>query len=88
MNIEIIFSKKAAKEFRKLDINIQKRIDLAINNKLKIEPKKHLIALSGSLRFFYKFRVGDYRLICKREGTELVILVVTVKHRKEVYNKH
>jgi mRNA interferase RelE/StbE len=86
MKTQIIFSKKARKELEKLDHIIQKRIDVAIKEKLEKDPNSHLIPLAGSLKDLYKFRVGDYRLICRKEDKKLVILVVTVKHRKEVYN--
>lgn len=86
MSTHIIFSKKAVKELGKLDHSVQKRIDFAIKKKLAKNPLDHLIPLTGSLKKLYKFRVGDYRLICKKEDGILLILVVTIKHRKEVYN--
>jgi len=43
-------------------------------------------ALQGSkLGEFWKYRVGDYRLICRIEGARLLILVLRVGHRKEIY---
>ncbi len=43
-------------------------------------------ALRGSrLGEFWKYRVGDYRLICKIEDNRLVVLVLRVGHRKEIY---
>ena len=43
-------------------------------------------ALQGSrLGEFWKYRVGDYRLICKLEDDRLLILVLRVGHRKEIY---
>ncbi len=86
MKFKILFSKKAKKELEKLDFSIKKRIDLAIKEKLEKDPINHLILLTGSLKNLYKFRVGDYRLICKKEDDKLIILVVTIKYRKEVYN--
>ena len=85
MKTKIIFSKQAQKELEKLDRSIQKRIDAAVKEKLEKDPEKHLISLTGSFHNLYKFRVGDYRLICKKEEEKLVVLVVTVQHRSEVY---
>jgi mRNA interferase RelE/StbE len=34
---------------------------------------------------FWKYRVGDYRLICKIEDSQLLILVLRVGHRREIY---
>jgi mRNA interferase RelE/StbE len=43
-------------------------------------------ALHGSrLGEFWKYRVGDYRLICKIEDDRLVVLVLRVGHRREIY---
>ena len=86
MIMEIIFTKKAKKDLEKLDHSIQKRIDIAIREKLEIDPQNHLIPLTGSFKGLLKFRVGDYRLICKKENGQLVVLVLTIQHRKEVYN--
>ena len=88
MKIKIIFSTRAQKEWGKLDRVIQKRIDAAIEEKLEKAPEKYLISLTGSLHGLYKFRVGDYRLICKKEEEKLVILVVSVQHRREVYKNN
>ena len=83
---QLEFTKKAEKEFAKLTPEIRKRIDKAILEKLLIAPDQHLIPLVGELSGFYKFRVGDHRLLCHKEGTRLVITVVKVAHRREVYN--
>ena len=83
---QIQFTKRADKDFSKLTPEIRKRIDKAIEEKLLIDPDKHLILLSGELSHLYKFRVGDYRLLCERDGNKLIIIFVRVAHRKEVYH--
>ena len=85
MHYQVLFSRKAHKEFKKLPHEIKSRIDEAIQKKLYKSPGEYLIPLSGTLSGLYKFRVGNYRLVCKREQEKLIILVLTVKHRKEVY---
>lgn len=82
---QIIFEKKAEKELYSLDKSVQKRISAAIDEKLKKDPDLFLIPLVGDLAGLYKFRVGDYRLLCKKDGQKLVVVVVRIKHRKEVY---
>lgn len=42
--------------------------------------------LSGNLREFWRYRVGDYRLICKIQDDHLLILVVRIAHRSQVYD--
>ena len=50
------------------------------------DPRSIGEALHGSrLGEFWKYRVGDYRLICKIEDDRLIVLVLRVGHRKEIY---
>lgn len=50
------------------------------------DPRSIGQALHGSrLGEFWKYRVGDYRLICKIEDDRLFVLVLRVGHRKEIY---
>lgn len=85
MMYKVLFEKKAKKQFYSLNMEIQKRITKAIDEKLVKNPKSNLIPLSGTLAGLYKFRVGDYRLLCVKKDEELLVLVVTLKHRKNVY---
>jgi mRNA interferase RelE/StbE len=39
------------------------------------------------LREFWKYRVGDYRIICSLEKDRLVVLVLRIGHRREVYSR-
>ena len=81
------FSKKAEKQFKKLDDTIQSRIKKAVLERLVINPKLALIPLKGDKAGLYKFRVGNYRLLCSRDDEKLRVLVVQVKHRREVYRE-
>ena len=81
-NIE--FDKKAADFFKKLDKSLQNRIGKKIEL-LKNNP--HLgIPLVGNLSGFYKLRVGDYRVVYKIKNEQLIILILDVGHRKNIYN--
>lgn len=82
---KIKWDSKAEKQFLNLDHPLRKRILNVIHSKLLRNPDIHLIPLVGDKAGMYKFRVGDYRLLCNKNDNELVILVVKVKHRKEVY---
>ena len=86
MKWNVEFTKSASKQVQALDNQVQIRIRNAIRDKLGINPEKHLVALTGNLRGFYKFRVGTYRLICHMEGSRLVVTVIKIAHRKEVYH--
>lgn len=86
--MKVIFSDKAKKFFLKLDRPIQKQIQKFI---LKLEgmsdPRASGKMLVGNLLGFWRYRVGDYRLLCRIVDKELVITVVEVGHRKEVYDE-
>ena len=79
-------TKKHKNEFTKLDKPIQKQIDKFLLKLAKsANPRQFGEALKGNMQAFWRYRVGDYRLICDIEDKVLTVLVVRVQHRKEVY---
>ncbi|MDD3623917.1 MAG: type II toxin-antitoxin system RelE/ParE family toxin [Bacilli bacterium] len=80
---EIIFSIKAKKQLLKLERNIQERIISALE-RIRIRPETFITKLVGDES--YKFRVGDYRVIMDIDKNSLIILVIKVGHRKNIYN--
>ena len=85
MTWQIIFTKRAEKDFKSLSQEVKKIITKAINSKLLPNPELALIPLTGKLKGIYKFRVGSYRILCEKRSEALVIIVVKVGDRKEVY---
>ena len=84
----IEFDKKAEKEFKKLDKAIQKKIDrLIIKLSKSRNPRDTGKPLKGKLGPFWRYRIGDYRLICSIEDKILTIVVLRVSHRRYVYDK-
>ncbi len=82
----IEFDTKAAKEFKKLDKATQKQLDKFLLKLMKSANPRHIgRALKGSLQSFWRYRVGDYRLICSIEDKIVTILVLRVDHRREIY---
>jgi mRNA interferase RelE/StbE len=43
--------------------------------------------LKGVLREFWRYRVGDYRILCRIEDNVLTVFVVQIEHRSKVYNR-
>lgn len=85
-NVEL--SAEVDRELGKLDAQQAKRILKFLHGRVaKLDdPRSIGEALHGSrLGEFWKYRVGDYRLICKIEDDRLVVLVLRVGHRKEIY---
>lgn len=81
-------SESADRELGKLDAQHAKRILKFLHGRVaKLDdPRSIGEALHGSrLGEFWKYRVGDYRLICKLEDERLLVLVLRVGHRKEIY---
>lgn len=84
----VVFTEKAEKQFLKLDRSIQQQIQKFILRLQNLEnPRSCGKALVGKLVGFWRYRVGDYRLLCRILDEELVITLVEVGHRKEVYDR-
>lgn len=85
MGYKVKYAEQAWKAITKLDKPIQKRI-LAFVDKIEASdnPKFSGKALQGNDRE-WRYRVGDYRLICEIRDKELIVWMVGVGHRKEVY---
>ena len=81
------FQLTAQKQIRKLDRQTQARILGYFRNRVlgAEHPRKLGKALTGDQGELWRYRIGDYRAICKIEDERLVILVLTVGHRREVY---
>ncbi|MDR2149070.1 MAG: type II toxin-antitoxin system RelE/ParE family toxin [Tannerella sp.] len=75
------------KYFKKLDKQSQENIANYIRKKLvNIEnPRSIGKPLKGNLQGLWRYRIGDYRLICQIQDQKLIILAVEIAHRKEVY---
>ncbi|EBI7664400.1 type II toxin-antitoxin system RelE/ParE family toxin [Salmonella enterica] len=84
----IKYSNQALKSLRKMDKQNARRIvdfmDLRIA--VAVDPRQSGKPLKGELGEFWRYRVGDYRILCKICDGELVILATTIGHRREVYD--
>lgn len=77
------------KEFKKLDKFTQKMIRSWISKNLADceDPRSRGKALTADRKGQWRYRIGDYRLICLIQDDELIILALAIGHRKEVYFK-
>jgi mRNA interferase RelE/StbE len=80
---EIIFSLKAKKQFLKLEKTVQERVISALE-RIRVRPEAFITKLVGDSG--YKLRVGDYRIIMDIDKNKLLILIIKVVHRKNIYN--
>ena len=81
----IKFTEEARKKIKKLDpqikLIIKKAVESLSDNPYKGKP------LSYELAGLYSLRTSDYRIIYMVKGEELIIIVISIGHRREVYKK-
>lgn len=82
---QVGLSPAAARQLRKLDHPIQRRIYLRLR-RLAVEPRPSgAVQIKGKADTFYRVREGNYRIVYAIEDQRLLILVVRIAHRREAY---
>jgi mRNA interferase RelE/StbE len=79
----VLFSDLALKQLRKLDQEIRQRI-IAMIERIRIRPDDYVRKLVGDDG--YRLRVGNYRVIMDLDREKLIILVLRIGHRRNVYD--
>lgn len=83
---EIKFDKGVERALGKLDKQTAKRIVHKLRQIAQLDNPRQLgKALTGNLSGLWRYRVGDWQIICYLEDAELVVLVIDVDHRRQVY---
>ncbi len=82
MSYEILFTDTSLKQFKKLEKELQERVIKSLE-RIRIRPEKYVKKLIGDPG--YRLRVGDHRVILDIEKDKLVILVIKIGHRKNIY---
>lgn len=85
MKYELVYTKRAVKDVKGLDIKVKERIGKTLL-RLSDEPLKYSERLIDSSLGTYRFRIGDYRVIF--DIVENKIVVLRIGHRKEIYRRH
>ena len=85
----IEFTPEAEKQLSKIERQSAKRIIQFLKDRISPaeDPRAFGKPLKGALREFWRYRVGDYRIMCRMEDAQLLVLVIRVAHRREVYRK-
>ena len=86
MSYTVKFTPKAAKQVRKLDSAAAKRIRDFLEQKLSRLDNPRQLGKKLVNEEFWRYRVGDYRVLTNVDDDQILILVVEVAHRREVYN--
>jgi mRNA interferase RelE/StbE len=84
MTYEIFFTDKASKQLKKLEKDEQERLIKSLE-RIRIRPEAFVTKLIDDPG--YRLRVGDYRIILDIKKEKLIILVLMVGHRKNIYKK-
>ena len=84
MRYNLVYTKRAVRDIKKLDSTIKKRVGTVLL-KYKENPLDFAEALKNSDLGTYRFRIGDYRVIFDIARNDVVVL--RVGHRREIYKK-
>ncbi|MBS3117571.1 type II toxin-antitoxin system RelE/ParE family toxin [Candidatus Woesearchaeota archaeon] len=79
---ELLYSNQALKQLEKLEKSVKERIIRTLE-RIRIRPVSHVKKLVSSP--YFRLRVGDYRVILNIKNDEMIILVIEVGHRRNVY---
>lgn len=83
----ISWDARAVKELKKLDRSAQQNILRYFRDRIATQktPRRFGKALTENKSGLWRYRVGDYRMICQIQNHQLIVLVLRVAHRKQVY---
>jgi mRNA interferase RelE/StbE len=83
----IEFERDAIRQLNRLDKPVRRRIVEFLERRVagSGDPRRFGKSMTGDMAGFWRYRVGDYRILCLLEDGRLVVAVVSVGHRREVY---
>ena len=89
MKYKILFEKNAEKQLKKIDITQQRIIVNWIAKHLENanDPRISGKSLKGNLKDYWRYRIGNYRIIAEINDDEVRILIIETGHRKDIYKK-
>lgn len=85
----LAFSKRAENQLSKMDVGMRRIIVAWLLKNVDgcDDPRAHGKGLSGNLSSAWRYRIGDYRVLCDIRDDELVMLALEIGHRREVYKQ-
>nr|WP_314994029.1 type II toxin-antitoxin system RelE/ParE family toxin [uncultured Treponema sp.] len=84
--MKVILTDTFKKQLKKLDAAISKRVlDYLEQVELLDNPRSRGKALTSNLTGLWRYRVSDYRILCRIRDDELIITVIEIAHRSTVY---
>lgn len=90
MNWRIEYTQNALNQLKRIDKAVATRIEKYLDERIAGEnnPRRFGTALKSNLAGLWKYRVGDYRIICEIQDTEIIVLVIDIGHRSKIYGGH
>jgi mRNA interferase RelE/StbE len=84
---EYKLSEKAIKQFKKLDKQATKQIFSYLDERIigTEDPRQSGKQLKGELNNIWRYRTGDYRILCQLQDKVFIVLILEVGHRKNIY---
>ena len=88
MTYKLAFTERAKKDLKKLDKHIASLIIGWLEKNIEgcKDPRIHGKGLVENKSGQWRYRIGDYRVICEIIDKQVVVLVLEVGHRKDIYN--
>jgi mRNA interferase RelE/StbE len=85
----IEFDPRAQRELDALDKSVARRVSKFLHERVANlkHPRQIGERLHGTLGEYWKYQVGDYRIICSLEDDRFLVLVLRVGHRREIYKR-
>jgi mRNA interferase RelE/StbE len=83
----IDYTQTARNQLKKLDKPVARRIVDFLDDRIakQEDPRTMGKALTGALGTLWRYRIGDYRVICEIQHRAVTVLVIRIGHRREVY---
>ena len=84
----LVFSKRADKQLSKMDSGVSRIIVAWLLKNIDgcEDPRAHGKGLTANRSGKWRYRVGDYRILCEIKDSELVVLAIEIGHRRDVYS--
>jgi len=82
----VFLTEVARRFFQQADLPLQRRLDRCFE-RLEVEPRRHpnIKRLKGRLAGYYRYRVGNYRVIYRVDEQDRIVIVAIIAHRREAY---
>lgn len=89
MTWTIEYTKTAKQTLSKLDRVTARRIVDYLDNRIALQKDPRVLGkpLTGILSGYWRYRIGDYRIICEIKNEQITVLVLRIGHRRQVYDE-